>query len=51
MEVDDGVTLFGEAAQEVGGFGEVEFATEGLGGDFHREWQIVTFLSKKILSE
>lgn len=34
--LDNGVTLLGEAAQEVGSFGVVEFASKGVGSDFHK---------------
>ena len=33
VEVDYGVTLVGEASQQVGGLGVVELASEGMGGD------------------
>ena len=35
--VDDGVAFVGETAQEVGGFGVVEFASEGVCCNFHEK--------------
>ena len=38
--VDDRVAVGGEAAQDVGGLGVVEFAAKGMGGDGHVRFEV-----------